>query len=101
MDERKPLVILTSDILTAFDAIVHETMDLAFEAKGVDLSTRIALLKQVSSKWARLRITCAGLTQVFPFQRGGLRGGVNTPEVFNMILQTFLADIISFWEMLD
>eukprot|EP00973_Karenia_brevis_P085837 11906722-Karenia_brevis.AAC.1 len=59
------------------------------------------MMRQVTHKWARLRIPGAGVTDSFEFQRGGLQGGVNTPEQFNMILQVFLADVVNVWESLD
>ena len=46
-DDGRQLVVWTGDVLTAFDQMRHEYLDLGLEFAGVDIDTRIALMKQL------------------------------------------------------
>ena len=99
-DDGKVLVVISADVLTAFDQIKHDALHQALEGCGVDIDTRIEMAKQLYHKHASLIIPGAGETEAFPFARGGWQGGINTPDAFNRIIQHFLRDSVELWNLL-
>ena len=71
----RPVLIASLDIRIAFDSMCHSLVDQACQSRGLDLSSRIAVLRQISLKRARMIIPSAGCTASFPFLRGGKQGG--------------------------
>ena len=96
-DDGKPLVVFAGDILTAFDEIRHEHLDGALRASGVDIETRIELMKQLFNKNASLLLPGAGETEKFEYSKGGWQGGINTPDEFNCMIQHYLSDVVGPW----
>lgn len=81
-DDGGNMVILARDILTAFNAMRHASIDEAFHS-DLDVDTLIAIMKQYHHKHAYLTIPGAGDTDVFPFTRGGWQSGINIPDLLN------------------
>ena len=60
-----PIIIISADVLTAFDNMLHATIDKCLEYTNVDIDTRIAVMREYSKKKARIRINGAGTTKRF------------------------------------
>ena len=58
---------ISGDVLTAFDQIKHEHLLKVLESCGLDIDTRIQLMKQLYHNYASLVIPGARETDKFPF----------------------------------
>ena len=94
----RPLVLGTADIATAFDTMEHASMQKALLGRGAHPDLVRAILREVSFMSGRISIQGAGMSNVFPFERGGKQGGVETPEVFNVMIEYALEPLVAHWE---
>eukprot|EP00973_Karenia_brevis_P006057 824479-Karenia_brevis.AAC.1 len=46
---------------------------------------------------ARVTLADADTTDYFPFSKGGRQGGVETPELFNIIVESAVVDVVEKW----
>jgi len=83
-----PLVFGAADIATAFDAMVHASMQSALLGRGAHPNLVRAVMREVSHMLCTIQIAGAGTSDDFPLERGGKQGGVETPEIFNSMMDT-------------
>ena len=55
------------------------------------------LVREFSGFWARLEVPTAGHTKWFPFTTDGKQGGVETPDEFNVFLESALTPVVVSW----
>ena len=63
------LVVVSHDVLTAFDQVDHEQEAKLLEDRGVDLGTVCALMKENVGVMVQLRVSDVGLTKPVPMQK--------------------------------
>ena len=93
-----PLILGTADIATAFDCMTHESMTKCLLRRGVHPQLVRAILREVSGMSGNIFLPGAGLSESFPFQCGGKQGGVETPEVFNIMMEYALEPLVANWK---
>ena len=93
----KHLFIISCDIKMAFDAIKHEAIYEALNKQGVHPILAKAILMEYTHLEANVTIADAPPTPYFSFSQGGRQGGVETPALFNIILESVLAELIASW----
>eukprot|EP00973_Karenia_brevis_P072077 10012892-Karenia_brevis.AAC.1 len=91
------LHIISCDISTAFDEIGHEVMLEAMLQQGVQPAVARAIVIEYINLRANVTVADAPTSTFFPFRRGGRQGGVETPELFNIIVEYALAEMIRDW----
>ena len=67
----------------------------------VPIDLKIAVLKQVAFKWVQLNIPGAGITESIAMQRAALQGMINSPDIFNLIIDMVMDMLHERWDMLE
>ena len=98
IDVEKPIIICTLDAKTAFDAMKHQALDVAMQNRGLSITSRLALLRELFGKTAFLNIPAAGSSKTFPFLRGGKQGGVETSDEFNLVVESAMEELTRWWD---
>jgi len=80
-------VVGTADIRTAFDAMTHSSMQAALLGRGAHPEHVRAIMREVSHMLCRVAIPDAGSSEDFPLECRGNQGGVETPQVFNAMIE--------------
>ena len=92
-----PLVIGTADIATAFDAMQHESVQRALLERGAHPHLVRAFLQEVTGFSCCISLPGAGLSEEFAFELGGKQGGIETPDVFNVLMEHALEVLVARW----
>ena len=93
----RPLVVAAADVLTAFDCMNHGSMEKSLLGRGCHPVMARALLREVSGMSCNIEINGAGISETFPLERGGKQGGIETPEVFNAMMEYALEPVFRSW----
>ena len=93
-----PPVVGTADIATAFDCMTHSSICKCLLRRGMHPQLVRAILREVSGMSGKVFLPGAGLSEPCPFQRGGKQGGVETPEVFNIMMEYALEPSVASWK---
>ena len=85
------------DIATAFDSMNHEVVVKALQSSGMKTDMILSLMAELSGCTARISIPGAGSSDDFPLERGGKQGGVETPDLFNILMEQIVSPLVSSW----
>eukprot|EP00959_Pyramimonas_sp_CCMP1952_P450125 9425033-Pyramimonas_sp.AAC.1 len=85
------------DIETAFDSMRHGRLSQALLARVVHPRMAAALLRELSNMRCNIALPGADPCERFPLEKGGKQGGVETPELFNIMLEVVFADAFEKW----
>ena len=96
-----PLIVISADILTAFDRMIHEVIDESLAYSNVDIDTRIAVMNDYRQKKARIRINGAGTTWSFRISKAGYQGGAKTNKEWNRMMEMLMEPLVEIWDILD
>ena len=92
-----PAFVAALDVATAFDSIDHGVMGDLLARAGVHAEHACCLLREVSGISASLSVPTAGSTSRFSWTRGGKQGGKETPDVWNVLVETAMEDLVRSW----
>lgn len=96
----KNVYIFSLDVQTAFDDMQHEVIFQSLLSRGVHAELVYALAQEYTDLRARVTVSDSDPSASFSFLRGGRQGGVETPEVFNMVVESALEQVIEKWRAL-
>ena len=91
------LVISAQDILTASDECKHWTLSEAMETCQVHPAVSSALLKEYGNVQLRCVIPQVGEPKSIPFRQGIKTGSREASEIFNMLIVSATAPLMSSW----
>ena len=89
--------ICSQDILTAFHAIPHEVIVAALLHLGVHAHLIRAFMLQLTGVQATMQIAGAGPSKGFGFTSGGKQWGVETPDLFNAVMEHIMEPLVEAW----
>ena len=72
-------------------------MQTALLDQGLHPDLARAVLREVSGIQCSIELDGAGRSEQFPLERGGKQGGVETPDVFNGMVQSLMAPVLASW----
>eukprot|EP00972_Heterocapsa_arctica_P054177 7985539-Heterocapsa_arctica.AAC.1 len=78
------------DVKQAFDEMSHRQMAEALYQSGADLGASIALAQELEDMRGRATLAESSPIAIFTISKGGKTGGVETPWIFNVMLQQCL-----------
>ena len=93
----KPVYILSADIRTAFDDMGHARIFEALLARGVHPTIAKAIILEYLDLVARVNVADADPSGFFQISKGGRQGGVETPELFNLIVKAGISGVVQQW----
>eukprot|EP00973_Karenia_brevis_P046696 6478738-Karenia_brevis.AAC.1 len=67
--------------------------------RGVPAALVAAVMAEYVDLRAEMAVSGVGSTEPFPFQKGGRQGGVETPSLFNIILDYMLEPLVDTWSV--
>eukprot|EP00973_Karenia_brevis_P077259 10732218-Karenia_brevis.AAC.1 len=94
----RALYIISLDIATAFDDMQHDQITDSLLSLGIHPLLVHALLREYCQLKARVKIADADFSNFFSFRKGGRQGGVETPEVFNLMVESAAAAVSVRWK---
>ena len=89
--------IAVQDIATAFDALEHEPISACLLEMGMHPANVLSLMQELAGVKGRISILGAGTSEQFPFCKGGKQGGVDTPDIFNAMIEAAFAPMVRSW----
>ena len=69
----------------------------ALLGRGVHASDTHAVLQELHEEKGRIRVQGVGCAEQFAFSSGGKQGGVETPDLFNILMEHILSPLIRQW----
>ena len=72
-------------------------MPTALAARGLQAGSVAILMRELTGVSAVLEIPSAGVTKMFPYTRGGKQGAVETPDVWNSLVEFCMEPLIPSW----
>eukprot|EP00973_Karenia_brevis_P017811 2447523-Karenia_brevis.AAC.1 len=103
-----PLFIAGGDVKHAFDQLRHGHVYTALQKRGLHPTLIRALMSEMSNLEATVTIPGATESEPIRYDRGGRQGGVDTPFIFNQVVDAALEETVQHWrinkfgfEMLD
>ena len=91
------LYISSQDVQTAFDCMDRNTLAECLVRRGVCPGLIAVILQELKGLKATMHIPGAGKCRPFDFQHGGRQGGVETPDVFNAMMEDALDEVVRSW----
>ena len=85
------------DIKQVCDYLLHLVLDHVNVARGISLDARIAALIDYLDKEGFAKIGGMGETDIFGYGKGGMRGGVRTPDEFRNLVKQLFTPIVKRW----
>ena len=86
------------DVKTAFDCMDHGLIARALRWRGVHPGTIFNIMRELSFVEARMSLPGCDPTEYFKFLRGGKQGGVDTPDIFTVVMEFVLGNSVHAWE---
>eukprot|EP00973_Karenia_brevis_P071447 9925890-Karenia_brevis.AAC.1 len=77
--------------------MLHDQIADSLLALGVHPVLVLALAREYCQLKARVKIADADFSDFLPFRRGGRQGGVETPEVFNVMIESAAGAVVDTW----
>eukprot|EP00959_Pyramimonas_sp_CCMP1952_P394581 8267413-Pyramimonas_sp.AAC.1 len=74
-------------------AMKHSEIDWALRRRGLRPQLSAALPNELVGPRAAVKMADANSSSYFPYERGGRRGGVETPDLFNALMEAALEDL--------
>ena len=93
----KTLYVISADIATAFDDMKHPEMARSLLARGVHPRLVHAVMMEYMDLRARVKLADADPTDFFSYSKAGGQGGVETPEVFNIMMEALASPVVESW----
>lgn len=91
--------ISAQDIQTALDSMKQSSMQTALTRGGLSANTLRALMREVSNFKASITIPGCGSGPEFDMESGGHQGGIQTPDIWNNLLEVILEPLIKIWDL--
>ena len=85
------------DVAIAFDKIDHAVLAKSLQARGLHPQQVAVLLRELTGIEASLSILGADSSDPFPLEVGEKQGGAETPDEFNILVETALQPLVSSW----
>ena len=73
-----------ADIRTAFDEMMHGVLEQTLLWHPLVVFN---ILRELSFVRARMKVPGCDVSDLYPFLRGGKQGGVDTPDLFNVVIE--------------
>jgi hypothetical protein len=89
--------ISSQDVATAFDSMDHDVLKAAMLSRGLHPRLVFGLLRELT-EMKGISMPGAGTSESFHFGLGGKQGGVETPDEWNMLMESILEDVVNSWE---
>ena len=93
------LFIGTLDVATAFDKINHHHLARILTARRMHPNLVRAILREISFMRCNITLPGASPSDRFKMQAGGKQGGVETPELFNLMVEYALDPSVVRWKL--
>lgn len=93
----KPVYVMSLDIGTAFDDMRHGEMAKALNARGVHPNLVRAVMLEYLDLRVRVKLADADPTDYFSYSKAGRQGGVETPELFNIMMEALASALVASW----
>ena len=93
----KPVYVMSLDIATAFDDMLHGKIAEALCSRGVHPKLVYAILLEYLDLRARVKLADSDPTDYFHYSKAGRQGGVETPELFNLMMEGAASSIATSW----
>ena len=84
---KRELYVGGQDVRTAFDSMSHGSVEAALSGRGLNAHMIGNLMREISGFGAKTTLPNAASCPWFSFSKGGKQGGVETPDVFNMLIE--------------
>ena len=94
----KPVYLMSLDIATAFDDMRHGQMAKSLIARGVHPNLVRAFMLEYLDLRARVKLADADPTDYFSYSKAGRQGGVETPELFNIMMEALASGLAVSWQ---
>ena len=92
-----PIHIAIQDVETAFDSVPHWLIEEALIHQGVKPRTTQAIMAEYSDLRAKIKIPEVGTSDWFTYTKGAKQGGVETPDIWKIVLDYLFDPVISQW----
>ena len=90
--------IAAADVAIAFDSLSHDALGRSLQNSGIHPELVACLLRELVGCSAAITLPGAGRSKTFPFQRGGKQVGVETPDLFNIIMDALMSPLVRSWQ---
>lgn len=97
----KSLVVIISDVATAFGDTDHERLAEANRYMNTDPYAQLGVLRDYTDKTASIYIEVAGDSGEFPFNCGGWAGAVRSPDEYQSNIVYHSKPAVVKWELLE
>ena len=94
----KQLLISCQDVETAFDALRHKLIREALLARGITPHAAATFLRELTGIKACITLPPAGTSNIFDYSKGGKQGAIETPDIWNLVMDHLLEPVIVSWE---
>ena len=89
--------VMSTDIRRAFQGISHEWAQRAMRRFQVPAHLRKVILEELAGLRCSASLPGATPSQYCPYSKGGREGGVDTPSLFNLLLEERLDEVVRGW----
>ena len=91
------LVVGTLDIAVAFDSVDRQVMADILSRRGLHPNLVRAIMREVSFMKCNISLPGVDACDRFDMQTGGKQGGVETPTLFNAMIDSILLPVVKSW----
>ena len=79
--------------------MLHSVLESALNARGAHPILIFNILRELTQIQARMVLPGCDPTELFDFLRGGKQGGVDTPDLFNVVIEFLIGDLVTSWNL--
>lgn len=94
-----PAVLLSADVLSAFDEVPFELIFQAFLFVGLSRFLGVSLVREALFNVSRFKVPTAGTSVFLYVERGLKQGGIDSPDLWSAVLQMLLEPLLDGWKI--
>jgi len=91
-------IVVSLDVHIAFDSINHVLLAVALMHAGAPTYLVAAVMEEFYDLVAQMSVAGIGSTREFAYHKGGRQGGVETPPIWNIIMDFLLGPLVRKWD---
>ena len=90
--------VANNDVKTAYDVMRHEDLMHAMKARGLSSKEAWVVAREMAGAQLLLEVPATGKSVKVPMEKGGVQGGVMTPDDWNDLVEDTMEEVVEEWE---